>query len=110
MIPETEKTPLWRLFLQKFKDPIIIILLVVWALSMLVSIYDMLVMGKSASCLIEPSGIFLAVLLATGIGFMLEVNAEKEFKILNKKKDERPGFALETGRRCEVPVQASYFI
>ncbi|MBQ9596843.1 MAG: calcium-translocating P-type ATPase, PMCA-type [Bacteroidales bacterium] len=90
MIPETEKTPLWRLFLQKFKDPIIIILLVVWLLSMLVSIYDMLVMGKSASCLIEPSGIFLAVLLATGIGFMLEVNAEKEFKILNKKKDERP--------------------
>lgn len=105
MIPETQKEPLWRVFLQKFKDPIIIILLVVWALSMLVSVYDMLVMGKSASCLIEPSGIFLAVILATGIGFMLEVNAEKEFKILNKKKDERPVRVLRW--RTEADAQFS---
>ena len=90
IIPEPESEPLWKVFLAKFKDPIIVILLVVWALSMGISAYEILVMGKSASCLIEPVGIFIAILLATGIAFILEVNAEKEFKILNKKKDERP--------------------
>lgn len=108
MIPETEKTPLWRLFLQKLKDPLIIILLVVWALSVLVAIYDMWVMGKSASCLIEPFGIFLAVLLATGIGFLLEVNAEKEFKVLNKKKDERPVRVLRWRTEAEAKSRSKH--
>ena len=89
IIPEPETEPLWKAFLEKFKDPIIIILLIVWALSMCISAYEIFVMGKPATCLIEPVGIFVAILLATGIAFILEVNAEKEFKILNKKKDER---------------------
>ena len=89
VIPEPETEPLWKAFIAKFKDPIIIILLVVWALSMGISAYEMFVMGKPATCLIEPIGIFVAIMLATGIAFILEVNAEKEFKILNKKKDER---------------------
>lgn len=89
IIPEPEAEPLWKAFLEKFKDPIIIILLVVWVLSMGISAYEILVMGKSATSLIEPIGILVAILLATGIAFILEVNAEKEFKILNKKKDER---------------------
>lgn len=89
IIPEPESEPLWKAFLAKFKDPIIVILLVVLALSVAISAYEILVMGKSASCLIEPAGILAAIILATGIAFILEVNAEKEFKILNKKKDER---------------------
>lgn len=89
IIPEPEAEPLWKAFLEKFKDPIIIILLVVWALSMGISCYEIFVMGRSATCLVEPIGIFAAIILATGIAFLLEVNAEKEFKILNKKKDER---------------------
>lgn len=89
VIPEPASTPAWKLFLAKFKDPLIVILLVVWCLSVGISVYEMLVMGRSASCLIEPAGILIAILLATGIGFLLEMNAEKEFKILNKKKDER---------------------
>lgn len=89
IIPEPESESLWKAFIEKFKDPIIIILLVVWALSMGISGYEYFVMGKPATCLIEPFGIFIAILLATGIAFILEVNAEKEFKILNKKKDER---------------------
>ena len=89
VIPEPEPEPLWKAFLEKFKDPIIIILLIVWALSMGISAYEIFVMGKPATCLIEPVGIFIAIMLATGIAFILEVNAEKEFKILNRKKDER---------------------
>ena len=49
----------------------------------------MFVMGRSASSLIEPLGVLIAILLATGIAFIFEYNAEKEFKILNKAKDER---------------------
>ena len=90
IIPEAEKEPLWKAFLQKFKDPIIIILMVALALSIGVSVYEMAYSGKDASCLVEPLGVLVAILLATGIGFIFEVKAEKEFKILNKAKDERP--------------------
>ncbi|NMB37446.1 MAG: calcium-translocating P-type ATPase, PMCA-type [Bacteroidales bacterium] len=89
IIPEPKSEPIWKAYLAKFKDPIIIILLVALGLSLGISIYEMLVMGKSASCLIEPLGVLIAILLATGIAFLFEYNAEKEFKILNKAKDER---------------------
>lgn len=90
VIPEAEKEPLWKAYLEKFKDPIIIILLVALGLSMGVSGYEMAYSGRDASCLIEPLGVLVAILLATGIGFIFEVKAENEFKILNKAKDERP--------------------
>jgi Ca2+-transporting ATPase len=89
IIPEPESEPLWKAYLAKFKDPIIIILLVALGLSLCISLYEMFVMGKSTSCLIEPLGVLIAILLATGIAFIFEYNAEKEFKILNKAKDER---------------------
>ncbi len=89
IIPEPESEPLWKVYLAKFKDPIIIILLVALGLSLCISLYEMFVMGRSASCLIEPLGVLIAILLATGIAFIFEYNAEKEFKILNKAKDER---------------------
>jgi Ca2+-transporting ATPase len=89
IIPEPESEPLWKAYIAKFRDPIIIILLVALGLSLCISIYEMLVMGRSASCLIEPLGVLIAILLATGIAFIFEYNAEKEFKILNKAKDER---------------------
>ncbi len=90
IIPEVKKEPLWKAYLGKFKDPIIIILLVALGLSLGVSGYEMAYSGKDASCLIEPLGVLVAILLATGIGFIFEVRAENEFKILNKAKDERP--------------------
>ena len=90
VIPEAEKEPLWKAYLGKFKDPIIIILLVALALSLGVSLYEMATAERDASCLIEPVGVLVAILLATGIGFIFEVKAEKEFRILNKAKDERP--------------------
>ena len=90
IIPEQEKQSLWKSFLEKFTDPLIVILLVVLVLSVGISAYEMVFLGRSLSCLIEPLGIFIAIMLATGIAFLLEVNAEKAFRILNRKKDERP--------------------
>ena len=115
IIPEAEKESLWKKFLDKFRDPIIIILLIVLAFSVAVSVYEIYWLGKPISSLIEPAGILVAILLATGIGFIFEVRAEKEFEVLNKVKDERPVKVIrKTGRgnntqfyeihRCDVCV------
>ena len=90
IIPPPEKEPLWKLYLEKFKDPIIIVLLVVFFFSVIVAVYEILWMDKGWSILLEPSGVLTALLLATGVGFIFEVKAGKEFEILNKVKDERP--------------------
>lgn len=90
VIPQAKKEPLWKKYLEKFKDPIIIILLTVLLFSISVTLYEIFRMGKPASSLFESAGILLAILLATGIAFIFEVRAEKEFEILNKVKDERP--------------------
>ena len=90
IIPPPEKEPLWKLYLEKFKDPIIIVLLVVFFFSVLVALYEIVYMNKGWEILIEPSGVLTALLLATGVGFIFEVKADKEFEILNKVKDSRP--------------------
>ena len=90
IIPPPEKEPLWKQYLEKFKDPIIIVLLVVFFFSVIVALYEVFWMDKGWSILLEPSGVLTALLLATGVGFIFEVKAGKEFEILNKVKDERP--------------------
>lgn len=90
VIPPPEKEPLWKLYLEKFKDPIIIVLLVVFALSVLIAVYELIYMDKGWSIFIEPSGVMVALLLATGVGFIFELKADREFDILNKVKDSRP--------------------
>ena len=90
IIPPPEREPLWRAYLAKFKDPIIIVLLVVFFFSVGVALYEVFVVGKDMSLLLEPCGVLLALLLATGVGFIFEVKADKEFEILNQVKDSRP--------------------
>ena len=66
------KTPLWKQFLEKFEDPIIRILLVALAASIGIAIFEFCHEGKGADVFFEPIGIFVAILLATGIGFWFE--------------------------------------
>ena len=82
------KEPVWRLFFEKFKDPIIRILLITLALSVGVSLYQYFTGTAEANVLLEPLGIFVAVLLATTVGFAFELSASRKFDILNKAKDE----------------------
>ena len=84
IIPPPERESLWRAYLEKFKDPIIIVLLVVFFFSVLVALYEIFVVGKGLDLLLEPSGVLIALLLATGVGFVFEVKAGREFDILNK--------------------------
>lgn len=89
IIPPPEKEPLWKGFLEKFKDPLIIVLCVVFCFSVGVSIYEIASVGKGWEVLLEPIGIFVAMMLATGVGFIFEVKADEEFDVLNKVKDSR---------------------
>ena len=84
-----KKESLWVKFLDKFKDPIIIILLVAMLLSFGVACYEYWGAGsKEISHFLEPAGVLLAVLLATGIAFYFEIKSEKEFEIINQVNDE----------------------
>ncbi len=103
IIPPPEKEPLWKQYLEKFKDPIIIVLLVVFFFSVTVAVYEIFWMGKGWSILLEPSGVLTALLLATGVGFIFEVKAGKEFEILNKVKDERPVKVIRRQSGSAVP-------
>ena len=73
-----EKEPLWKLFLGKFSDPLIIILLVAGALSVGISCYEYWGLDEGAGVFFEPIGIFIAILLATGLSFFFEMKADKE--------------------------------
>ena len=103
IIPPPERDPLWKLYLEKFKDPIIIVLLIVFFFSVLVAVYEVIYMAKGWSILIEPSGVLAALLLATGVGFVFELKAEKEFEVLNKVKDSRPVKALRSRLSTSAP-------
>lgn len=111
IIPPPEREPLWKLYLEKFKDPIIIVLLIVFFFSVIVAVYEVIYMAKGWSILIEPSGVLAALLLATGVGFIFELKAEKEFEVLNKVKDSRPvkvlrrRFANSSPRWLSIPKQ-----
>ena len=90
IIPPPEREPLWKAYLEKFKDPIIIVLLVVFVFSVFLSLYEIFIMGAGWSLMFEPVGVLVALLLATGVGFVFEVKANREFDILNKVRDSRP--------------------
>lgn len=90
IIPPPPKKSLLLRYLEKFTDPIIIVLIVVFFFSVAVNLYEIFTMGRSWMSMLDSVGVLVALLLATGIGFIFEVRAEKEFEILNKVKDARP--------------------
>ncbi|MCM1331502.1 MAG: calcium-translocating P-type ATPase, PMCA-type [Bacteroides sp.] len=98
-----KKTPLWRQFLEKFKDPLIMVLLVAGALSIGISIYEYYCLDESGAVFFEPLGIFIAILLATGLGFIFEVKAEREFAILNQVNDDEPVEVIRDGGAIRIP-------
>ena len=102
ILSEPEKIPLWKRFLTKFKDPLIIILLVAGLLSVGISFYEYYILGEGSTVFFEPVGIFVAILLATGMAFLFEVKADREFAILNQVNDEEPVMVIRNGQRQQV--------
>lgn len=103
ILTPAEKEPLWKLFLEKFSDPLIIILLVAGVLSVAISIYEYVSLDKGVEVFFEPIGIFAAILLATGLGFFFEYKADKEFALLNQVNDDEPVQVMRNGKITEVP-------
>ena len=101
-------TPWWKEFLEKFSDPLIVILLVAGVLSVGIAVYEYVWLGDDWKVFFEPIGIFVAIFLATGLSFFFEERANKAFKILNKVSDDEPvevfrdGFVLDVPRRDVV--------
>ena len=102
VLTEPEKEPLWRQFLEKFQDPIIRILLIALCLSAVVSFYQLFSGTESWTILLEPLGIFIAVMLATCVGFAFEVSANKKFDLLNLAKDDRKVTVIRNGMICQI--------
>ena len=98
-----EKEPLWKKFLEKFRDPLIIILLVAGTLSIGISCYEFWGADKNATVFFEPVGIFIAILLATGLAFIFELKADKEFAILNQVNDDELVRVIRNGNTVEIP-------
>ena len=97
------KEPLWRKFITKFTDPLIIILLVAAALSIGIAFYEYFGLGHDATAFLEPVGILLAVVLATGLAFIFETKADREFDILNKVNDDEPVRVIRNGQSQQIP-------
>ena len=97
------KEPLWLQFLDKFKDPLIIILIIAGLLSIGIAFYEYIGLGHGAAVFFEPGGIFVAILLATGLSFYFEYQADKEFAILNQVNDDEPVEVIRQSNTTEVP-------
>lgn len=102
LTPPPEES-LWKLFLDKFKDPLIIVLLAAGVLSILISIYEYVGLDEGATVFFEPAGIFMAIFLATGLSFYFEKKAEDEFKILNQVNDDEAVQGIRDGNPTQVP-------
>lgn len=95
LLTPPERDPWWKLYFEKFRDPIIRILMVAAAVALLVGLHD----GEY----IEGVGILAAILLSTGLSFFNEYRAAREFDILNLVSDEEETQVIRDGRHQVVP-------
>ena len=103
LTPKKKESPFIK-FLLKFKDPLIIILLIAGAFSIGISIYEYCVLPDAGfKVFFEPIGIFIAIFLATGLSFIFEAKADKEFAILNKVNDDEPVTVIRNGSPTRIP-------
>lgn len=103
ILSPAKKDPLWRRFLKKFGDPLIIVLLIAGILSICISCYEFWYLDNGAGVFFEPIGIFIAILLATGLAFMFETKADREFALLNQVNDDEPVQVLRNGNTVQIP-------
>ena len=90
-----KRASLWALYIDKYRDPIIQILLVAAAVSLVFSFVD----GE----FLETLGIFLAVILATTIGFYFERDAAKKFNVLTTLSEEQAVTVRREGETTQIP-------
>ncbi|MDE7092398.1 MAG: HAD-IC family P-type ATPase, partial [Muribaculaceae bacterium] len=92
-----------RIIMSGFKDPLIIILLIALVFSIGISLYEFFYLNQGPSVFFEPGGIFIAIILATGLAFYFEMKAEQEFQILNRVNDDEPVQVIRDGNSVQIP-------
>ncbi|WP_314711789.1 calcium-translocating P-type ATPase, PMCA-type [Prevotella pallens] len=97
------QTPIWKKFIEKFNDPLIVILLIAGVFSVGISCYEYFGLNEGTQVFFEPVGIFIAILLATGLAFFFEERANKAFSILNKVDDDELVEVMRNGNTTNVP-------
>ena len=95
LLTPPKRPSLWKLYLEKFEDPVVRVLLVAAVFSLIISIIE----NEYA----ETIGIIVAILLATGIGFFFEYDASKKFDLLNAVNEETLVKVIRNGRIQEIP-------
>lgn len=95
LLTPPKRPSLWKLYLEKFEDPVVRVLLVAAAFSLLISFMH----NEYA----ETLGIFFAIFLATGIGFYFEYDANKKFDLLNAVNEETLVKVIRNGKVHEIP-------
>ena len=95
LLTPPKRPSLLKLYLEKFEDPVVRVLLVAAVFSLIISIIE----NEYA----ETIGIIAAILLATGIGFYFEYDANKKFDLLNAVNEETLVKVIRNGRIQEIP-------
>ncbi len=95
LLTPPKRPSLWKLYLEKFEDPVVRVLLVAAFFSLIISVVE----NEYA----ETIGIIAAILLATGIGFFFEYDANKKFDLLNAVNEETLVKVVRNGRVREIP-------
>src|SRR5574344_1603927 len=98
-----EKEPLWKQFIERFKDPLIRILMIAGVMSIGISCYEYWNLHESIAVFFEPVGIFIAILLATGLAFYFELRANTAFSILNQVNDDELVKVIRNNNVVEIP-------
>lgn len=95
LLTPPKRPSLWKLYLEKFQDPVVKVLLVAAIFSLIISFIE--------QEFAETIGIIFAILLATGIGFFFEYDANKKFDLLNAVNEETLVKVIRAGKVREVP-------
>lgn len=90
-----KKTSLWKLYLDKYRDPIIQILLVAALVSLVLAFVE--------HDFVETLGIFIAIFIATTVGFYFECDAARKFRVLTAINEDQPVKVRRDGKVMEVP-------
>ena len=90
-----KKTSLWKLYLDKYRDPIIQILLVAAFVSLVLAFVE--------HDFVETLGIFIAIFIATTVGFYFECDAARKFRVLTAINEDQPVKVRRNGKVMEVP-------
>ena len=85
----------WRLYLEKYEDPMVRILLVAALVSLALSFVK--------QDFVETLGIIAAIILATTVGFYFECDAARRFSILTQMGEEQSVKVMRDGRLQEIP-------